>query len=691
MKGQDKIKRGSGALGLLSYMTAPDDHEFDGQIVGGNMSGTDAESLASEFGISRRIRPDIKKPIWHNSLRLPKGDTQSLSSWEIQADDYMKRMGFTELHQRVYVMHNDPDGQHIHIAASRIALDGTLYLGKNENLISTKIISQLEKDYNLTITKGADHDEKGNVIMRSKSRPAKSEVEKAIRKGDQPERIQLQNLLDQALIGKPTAGEFCDRLALAGVVVLPNVSLETKLLSGFSFKLEDGEVPFSGSKLGAYALKDLQKKGVMYDENRDFEQLARLRRANTPLGVYQVNDELSAANRAGEPSGGGLDSAAAGESSARRAKPVCRIVDRAGITDGGAEPGSRVENGNDHQLAASAKNQDGKRPGVSPGLSESGETEQDAHRAATEERSDGARHEARQADESAQRATAVDSQPRVYELAQPERADDPFSRPADESLARIKATVEASVLAATERQQRLAEASACSIAEALATFSSVIDKALQAAPRNALDDLASRPDPSDKAHLLGSHEGAKLSMGGRVITIAKALWQKQAAWIRKCIALGKGHTATIQPVCDYAFADVVEKDARRMTNSGLEATYYAQRGELYDIAVRLPEGLTGEQRSAARALLKALAGSESVEKFTLDGARIFDVKNLPNGEIERFMKAIQVHIDAQKAAVVTQPEALVSAKIRAADEKFADEQKPLSVKRGTLVSSVEIR
>jgi hypothetical protein len=686
MKGQDKIKRGSGALGLLSYMTAPDEHEFDGQIVGGNMSGTDAESLASEFGISRRIRPGIKKPIWHNSLRLPKGDTQSLTDWEAQADDYMKRMGFTELHQRVYVMHNDPDGQHIHIAASRIALDGTLYLGKNENLISTKIISQLEKDYKLTLTKGADYDEKGNVIMRSKSRPAKSEVEKAIRKAEQPERIQLQNLLDQALIGKPTVSKFCDHLALSGVVVLPNVSLETKRLNGFSFKLEDGEVPFSGSKLGAYALKDLQKKGVTYDENRDFEQLAELRRANTPLGVYQVNDELRETTRRSEPASVELDSAAAGEGSARRAKPICRIIDRASEPNGGAEPRSRSENRDDHQLAASDGKEDGQQPGRSPGLSESRDSGEGQGRSAAEERSDSARLKARQADESAQRATAVDSQPVVSELAQPRHADDPFSRPAGESLARIKATVEASVLAATERQQRLAEASAHSLKEALATFSSVIDKALQAAPRNALDDLASRPDPSDKGHILSNQEGAKLSIGGRVVTIAKALWQKQAAWIRNCISLGKGHTATIQPVCDYAFADVAEKDARRMTNAGLKATYYAQRGEMYDIAVKLPESLTGEQRSAARALLKSLAGSEPVEKFSLDGAKIFDVKNLPSGAIERFMKAIQMRID-----VVTQPEALVETKITKANEKVADEQKPLSVKRRALVSSVEIR
>jgi hypothetical protein len=69
----------------------------------------------------------------------------------------MKRMGFSETHLRAYVLHDDKDGQHIHIIASRIELNfGKLYLGKNENLISTRIIQDLEQDYQLTRTKGPE-------------------------------------------------------------------------------------------------------------------------------------------------------------------------------------------------------------------------------------------------------------------------------------------------------------------------------------------------------------------------------------------------------------------------------------------------------------------------------------------------------------------------------------------------------
>lgn len=65
---------------------------------------------------------------------------------KLLADDYMKRMGFSDTHLRAYVLHDDKDGQHIHIVASRIdATSGKLYLGKNENLTSTRIIQILNK------------------------------------------------------------------------------------------------------------------------------------------------------------------------------------------------------------------------------------------------------------------------------------------------------------------------------------------------------------------------------------------------------------------------------------------------------------------------------------------------------------------------------------------------------------------
>jgi hypothetical protein len=41
-------------------------------VIGGNMTGSSVAELISEFESSKQLRPDVAKPVWHNSLRLPK-------------------------------------------------------------------------------------------------------------------------------------------------------------------------------------------------------------------------------------------------------------------------------------------------------------------------------------------------------------------------------------------------------------------------------------------------------------------------------------------------------------------------------------------------------------------------------------------------------------------------------------------
>lgn len=157
MKGMQKIRRGKSFAGVILYaLKAGIHHRSDPTVIGGNLLSDSALGLIAEFDTSKQLRPDVPKPVWHNSLRLPTGESLSKDKWVMFADDYMKRMGFSETHLRCYVLHDDEAGQHIHIIASRIDVNGgKLYLGKNENLISTRIISELEIAHNLTVTKAA--------------------------------------------------------------------------------------------------------------------------------------------------------------------------------------------------------------------------------------------------------------------------------------------------------------------------------------------------------------------------------------------------------------------------------------------------------------------------------------------------------------------------------------------------------
>ncbi|MHB8919441.1 MAG: relaxase/mobilization nuclease domain-containing protein [Halothiobacillus sp.] len=304
MKGMQKIKRGAGFQGALRYVFERQKGKEPGRLLGGNMSGKTPDVLAAEFNVARGLRPDIKKPVWHNSLRLPQGDRLTEAKWVEIADDYMERMGFSELHPRCYVLHDDVAGQHIHIVASRVGFDGVVYLGRNENLESTRQIALLEKFYGLTVTKGREYEPDGSVVKPERKKPKKGEIEKAFRTGVKPIRMQLQDALDQILTQAPmSASAFCEALEELGVSVIPNVSTTGKL-NGFSFGLEG--VVFSGSKLGdRYKLASLKRKGIVYEQARDHQILAYRKTVRGQHGGAATGDGLSPERL--DPHAGNLD------------------------------------------------------------------------------------------------------------------------------------------------------------------------------------------------------------------------------------------------------------------------------------------------------------------------------------------------------------------------------------------------
>ena len=112
MKGMQKIKRGKhhrcGSIawsqGLIAKITP--------YVIGGNMTSYRA---ISEFKSTQLLRPDVFKPVWHNSLRLPKGgESVNQTSGRHSLTIDMTRMGFTDTHLRCYILHDDADGQHIY-------------------------------------------------------------------------------------------------------------------------------------------------------------------------------------------------------------------------------------------------------------------------------------------------------------------------------------------------------------------------------------------------------------------------------------------------------------------------------------------------------------------------------------------------------------------------------------------------
>lgn len=272
MKGMQRIKRHKNFINVVKYVLKPGSHHRSAPVViGGNMTGDCANELIAEFDTASRLRTDIAKPAWHNSLRLPKGDKLSNEQWKSIADEYMHRMGFSDTHLRCYVLHDDPVGQHIHIIANRIdSVSSKVNLGRHESLKSGRIIQELEIKYGLTITKGPEPKDTGKETNKAVPQKAKkisrNEEMYEKRTGDTCNKKQLKMLLDKSLEDTPNIETFLLKLEEQKVKWKANLS-STGKMNGLSFELNG--ISFKASQLGkSYSWNNLQKK-LNYQPERD--------------------------------------------------------------------------------------------------------------------------------------------------------------------------------------------------------------------------------------------------------------------------------------------------------------------------------------------------------------------------------------------------------------------------------------
>ncbi|EIO8360093.1 relaxase/mobilization nuclease domain-containing protein, partial [Salmonella enterica] len=204
-----------------------------------------------------------KKPVFHAFLSLPKNEHLTDQLWEEIAKDYLKEMNIDiEKHQYICVRHNDTDKEHIHIVANRVGLDGSVWLGQHSAFNTIAACERLEVKHGLTITQSLKG-QKSDV-----SAPTKNEIEQALRTGEKPARIVLQNALQAAMVGKPDLQTFIDRVQAVGIEPRFNVA-STGNVAGVSFSV--GDVAFKGSQLGKKYSWNTIKNKVIYDKNRDDE------------------------------------------------------------------------------------------------------------------------------------------------------------------------------------------------------------------------------------------------------------------------------------------------------------------------------------------------------------------------------------------------------------------------------------
>lgn len=254
--------KGKSFRGLLNYLFGKE----GARQIGGNMEGTNPRELAAEFGISRRLNPKVSRAVYHASLSLAHKESLDDDTWDEIGQKYLQAMGF-DMNQYVVVRHTDRTHEHIHIAASRIQLDGTTVSDSWDDRRSEAVIRKLEQEYNLQSVQPS--------WEKDKHSPTTGERRQLARTGEESVRVRLQRSLDQATHDHPTMPELIERTQQQGINVRVGYT-RTGIVKGISYQL-DG-VAFSGTHLGkAYTFPGLQKhRGVNYSPKRDDKRIQKL-------------------------------------------------------------------------------------------------------------------------------------------------------------------------------------------------------------------------------------------------------------------------------------------------------------------------------------------------------------------------------------------------------------------------------
>lgn len=253
------ISKGRGFRGCLSYLLEKEQAE----LIGGNMLGENARELAAEFKLSRQLNPDIKQPVFHASLSLPKQEDYAEhvddERWNSIAADYLQQMGFTR-NQYIVVRHFDRDHDHIHIVAARVKLDGTVVDDSWDYRLSQDIIRSLEQEYNLTpvlsswevqrrgITKGQYEQQRREEAAAQHSTPSVKQ--------------QIQDIADLVLPTCTTPEQFIEKMQAAGVQIQTRQKRDGSI-SGISYQYtqDDVTVATPGNKLGTdYSWNGIQRR-----------------------------------------------------------------------------------------------------------------------------------------------------------------------------------------------------------------------------------------------------------------------------------------------------------------------------------------------------------------------------------------------------------------------------------------------
>ena len=191
-----------------------------------NLASRKVVMQTKEFNLIRQLRPNLSKAVYHTSLSLPYTDSLSDKEFTNLGREYLEGMGFND-NQHIIYKHNDQDHAHIHIVANRVKFSGDVVSDSQDYKRSEALVRKLELKYNLTVLE-KNKEKESNVL-------SKGEIEKCLRTGEAPERLELQRIINEIIKHNLSIFEFEKKLKEKKINIKLNASQEGKI-SGISFE-----------------------------------------------------------------------------------------------------------------------------------------------------------------------------------------------------------------------------------------------------------------------------------------------------------------------------------------------------------------------------------------------------------------------------------------------------------------------
>lgn len=255
-----KINRGNDLGATLRYVYRED---ATPDVVAGSVPHAHREEIEKEMMKAINRRADLKNPVVHMILSIPKEEHLTPDQWGEVAQEYTERMGFGKA-PYIAVRHQDTEHEHIHIVASRVDVIGQPIRLSNDYYKSQEIARDLEQKYELERVRSSWERE-------TKDR-SQGEYHLTQRTGEETRKERVRRELLGMMAKCKDVPELASKLREKDIELVPKVTSDQSKVVGVVFKVEGWHIP--GSRIDrALSWNQIAEK-LAYEHARDFSRLS---------------------------------------------------------------------------------------------------------------------------------------------------------------------------------------------------------------------------------------------------------------------------------------------------------------------------------------------------------------------------------------------------------------------------------